>query len=250
MVNIPKIDLSSNSRYKEFFSVHEDMYNESVEQIKKYASGKGTKPPLEGISLLLFTKAIKSFGAMIILMDNGYCEDAIFILRTLAELAIQWEYICTGSTEEIENKAKQYIDFVSSESERINSAIQDIDSHEPKKNKNFPNFFSQKSMNKMADEIKNVNLKSIFKLYSFYSAPSHSGPYSSMFYLEIDKDFNFSSNYSPSDKNIQFFASIGMNLMGEIFVLWSNSMKLNNDETIECLKKKAELVYDTDFNNR
>lgn len=242
-MNISKLKLSADSKYMEFFFAHEEFYREAIKQIEKYGAGKGPKPPLEAISILLFAKAIKSFAAMVILMDSGYCEDAIFLLRTLAELAIQWEYICTGNAKEIEGKAQQYVDFAFSESERINLAIQEIHGNKLKKNKHFPNFFSKKSMKKMADEINNEHLKRIFKFYSFYSAPSHSGPYSYKFYLEIDKDFNFSACYLPSDKNIQFIASIGIDLMGEIFVLWSNSMKLNNDKIVERLKKKAELIY-------
>ncbi len=32
--------------------------------------------------------------------------------------------------------------------------------------------------------------------------------------------------------------------MGEILVLWSDAMNLNNDEIIERLKKKADRIYD------
>ncbi len=225
MLNIPKIELSSDSKYKGAFSVYEDMYNESVAQIKKHASGKMPKPPLETASILLFTKAVKSFGAIAILVDSGYCEDAMVIIRTLAELAIQWAYIHTGDKNEIEKRAQQYIDFDEVEQERIQMKIQladkdktNIDLQTSKreqfkkkygiKRKGFPSFFSGKSIEVMAAEIKNEDLKKLFKaIYSFYSIPAHSGPRSHIFYMEIDTNMDFSLFFMPSDNNIQWITT-------------------------------------------
>lgn len=203
-------------------------------------------------------KSSKSFGAIRVLCDQGYGEDANILCRSLYENLIYIEYISKGDKESL---SKEYIEYnIITRKQGLNNLFKQVDTYKNEISNNrenideindeynkfilkYPKYKKNKKLfaNNIEWLVKEINDGDLLWYYNIVywlsSLFVHSRPAIANIMVEINNDI-FEVSSGPSDKFVVQSIVTSFELMLRILCRINEVFDFKLDEEIENLKKE------------